>query len=99
MEKKRKIQYVEDLNERVWYRILKVLYFGVIGLGMIYLIRNTYDGIELLFKIVFMILVPAYLIRGSFYYIILGKFFIRKKKKRKKYSEETRRAITKILDE
>lgn len=43
MEKKRKIQSVEDLNERVWYRILKVFFIIIIGTILLFPIVKEYQ--------------------------------------------------------
>lgn len=70
----------EQLNKKMWYRVLKVLYFLGIATGIVMALGVAIDeGAPMAFVVLTTLtLLILEIIKRSFYYIYLGKLFIRK---------------------
>ncbi len=73
----KQLQSIKDLEEKAWYRFLKVVYIGLFSILILFILlfivaspQDVLVGIVGLGILLFL----AYLIRGAFYYIILGRF-------------------------
>jgi len=79
-KKKIKESELEQLNSKIWYRVLKVLYFLGIALGTLMSLGVAIaeeDPIAF-FSLFLATLIISEVIKRSFYYIILGKIFPKK---------------------
>jgi len=71
------LSMTKKLNQKMWYRALKVLYFLIIILGVIISLGIAIWESDLLVFIVFflVILMVLEILKRSFYYIYFGKLF------------------------
>lgn len=70
------LQSVKDLERKAWYRFLKVVYIGLLVILILCIILIMFVSRSILGGLVGLgvLFLLAYLIRGAFYYIVLGKF-------------------------
>lgn len=78
--KEKPLSEIEQLNKKMWYRLLKVFYFiGIIyGVGASLIIATDSKDIRLLFVQLLLIFFISEITKRSFYYIYLGKIFPKK---------------------
>jgi len=79
-DKERVLPTPEQLNKKMWYRGLKVLYFLGIATGIVMALGVAIDeGAPMAFVVIaFLTFLILEILKRAFYYIYLGKVFIRK---------------------
>lgn len=66
---------ISELNSKAWYRFLKIIFFFVIGLAILYAIGGLIEDKNwsyLVYSGLFILI--AFLVRSAFYYVVLGSF-------------------------
>ncbi len=80
----KKIKTISELEQKPWFRFLKVVYIGalVLAIGLVLLITYASYGESKTGAFLWGVIIVgllAWITRGSFYYIVLGKFSPKKK--------------------
>ena len=72
------LKTISDLHRMMWYRFLKVVFLLILGFSILFTIfllvsLRFESALEILATEMFFI-IGLYIIRGSFYYVVLNRF-------------------------
>lgn len=65
---------ISELNQKIWYRFLKVVYCLLLFIGAIYVLKLSKLNLQDFLLMSFFLLCLFILIQRTFYYVALGAF-------------------------